>query len=88
MWIRLISWESLQNKWFYPKFNGIAIFEKKIFTANFFRVVLNLEDGWSVQSVKSAVGKVEIYSAVNHILKKLEDRETGEICKVYDQDPP
>jgi hypothetical protein len=50
--------------------------------------VLNLEDGWSVQSVKSAVGKGEIYSALNHILKKLEDQETGEICKVYDQDPP
>jgi hypothetical protein len=56
-------------------------------TANFFTVLLNLEDGWSVQSVKSAVGRVEIHINVSCILKELEDQETGEICKVYDHAP-
>jgi len=58
-----------------------------MFTENFFTVLLNLEDGWSVHSVGSDLGKAEIFIYVSCILKELVDDQTGEICKVYDHAP-
>lgn len=58
-----------------------------MFTENFFTILLNLEDGWSVQSVGSDVGKAEVFIDVRCLLNEVEDQETGDICKVYDHAP-
>lgn len=58
-----------------------------MFTENFFTILLNLEDGWSVQSVGSDLGKAEVFIDVRCLLNELEDKETGDICKVYDHAP-
>ncbi|MDG1277644.1 MAG: ISL3 family transposase [Algoriphagus sp.] len=58
-----------------------------MFTENFFTTLLNLEDGWEVQSIQTDLGKAEIYIRVSCRLDQLVDDQTGELCKVYDHAP-
>lgn len=58
-----------------------------MFTENFFTTLLNLEDGWEVQSIQTDLGKAEIYIRVSCRLDQLIDDQTGELCKVYDHAP-
>ena len=58
-----------------------------MFTENLFTKILNLEDGWIVESVDTDFSKEEIYIQVACLLKELEDGQSGEICKVYDHAP-
>uniref|UniRef100_UPI000684CF07 FRG domain-containing protein n=1 Tax=Algoriphagus terrigena TaxID=344884 RepID=UPI000684CF07 len=60
---------------------------KKMFTENFFTKLLDLEDGWIVESVDSDLTKEEIYIQVVCVLDQLEDAGSGEFCKVYDYAP-
>ncbi|GAA0880574.1 hypothetical protein GCM10009119_35440 [Algoriphagus jejuensis] len=58
-----------------------------MFTENFFTKLLDLEDGWIVESVDSNLTKEEIYIQVACVLDQLEDAVTGELCKIYDYAP-
>jgi transposase len=58
-----------------------------MFTENFFTKLLDLEDGWIVESVDSDLTKEEIYIQVVCVLDQLEDAGSGEFCKVYDYAP-
>lgn len=58
-----------------------------MFTENFFTTLLNLEDGWEVQSIETDLGNAEIYISINCRLQELADDQTGELCKVYDHAP-
>ena len=60
---------------------------QKMFTENFFTTLLNLEDGWEVQSIETDLGKAEIYIRISCSLEELVDDQTGELCKVYDHAP-
>jgi transposase len=58
-----------------------------MFTENFFTTLLNLEDGWEVQSIETDLGNAEIYISISCRLQELADDQTGELCKVYDHAP-
>lgn len=58
-----------------------------MFTENFFTKLLDLEDGWIVESVESDLTKEEIYIQVVCVLDQLEDAVSGELCKIYDYAP-
>ena len=58
-----------------------------MFTENFFTTLLNLEDGWEVQSIETDLGNAEIYIRISCRLQELADDQTGELCKVYDHAP-
>lgn len=58
-----------------------------MFTENFFTTLLNLEDGWEVQSIEADLGNAEIYIRISCRLQELADDQTGELCKVYDHAP-
>ena len=58
-----------------------------MFTENFFNLLLNLEDNWVVKSVKTDVNKGEVSLHIKCLLELIEDKETGELCKVYDHAP-
>jgi transposase len=58
-----------------------------MFTENFFTKLLDLEDGWIVESVYSNLDREEIYIHVTCVLDQLEDAVTSELCKVYDYAP-
>jgi transposase len=58
-----------------------------MFTENFFTTLLNLEDGWVVQSIETDLGNAEIYISISCRLQELADDQTGELCKVYDHAP-
>lgn len=58
-----------------------------MFTENLFTKLLQLEDGWIVESVDTDFNKEEIFIQIACLLDQLEDSETGEICKVYDHAP-
>lgn len=57
-----------------------------MFTENFFKILLSLEEGWYVKSVTSDVGQGEVYIEVECLLKVIEDEE-GNMCRVYDHAP-
>lgn len=54
-----------------------------MFTENFFTTLLNLEDGWEVQSIETDLGNTEIYINIVCRLQELADDQTGELCKLY-----
>lgn len=58
-----------------------------MFTENLFTKLLQLEDGWIVESVDTDFNKEEIFIQVACVLDQLEDSETVELCKVYDHAP-
>jgi transposase len=58
-----------------------------VFTENFFTLLLNLEDGWSVSSIKSDLKASEVYIKIECQLREFTDPETGDICKLYDHAP-
>lgn len=58
-----------------------------MFTENFFTKLLDLEDGWIVESVESNLIREEIYIQVVCVLDQLEEPGSGELCKVYDYAP-
>jgi transposase len=58
-----------------------------MFTENFFTTLLNLEDGWVVESVKSNLATAEIFIHISCSLEQLVDDQTGELCKVDDHAP-
>lgn len=50
-----------------------------MFTENFFTTLLNLEDGWEVQSIETDLGNAEIYIRISCRLQELADDQTGEL---------
>jgi transposase len=58
-----------------------------MFVENFFTRVLDLEDGWTVESVDTDFSKAEISIQIVCLLEQLEDTQTGELCKIYDHAP-
>ena len=44
-----------------------------MFTERFFNLLLNLEDGWEVKSVKSDIDKEEIVIEIQCLLKSFEE---------------
>lgn len=58
-----------------------------MFTENLFTKLLQLEDGWMVESVDTDFNKEEIFIHIACVLDQLEDSETVELCKVYDHAP-
>jgi len=58
-----------------------------MFTENFFNILLDLEEGWNVESVSTDLKKGEISIKIKCVLKSLLDEETGELCRVYDHAP-
>lgn len=58
-----------------------------MFTENLFKKLLQLEDGWIVESVDTDFNKEEIFIQIACVLDQLEDSETVELCKVYDHAP-
>lgn len=58
-----------------------------MFTENLFTKLLQLEDGWIVESVDTDFNKEEIFIQIACLLDQLEDSETGGLCKVYDHAP-
>lgn len=58
-----------------------------MFTENLFTKLLQLEDGWIVESVDTDFSDKEIYIQIACLLDQIEDEQTGEICKVYDHAP-
>lgn len=58
-----------------------------MFTENFFTKLLDLEDGWAVESIDTDLSKAEIYIHVVCLLDELNDSDTHELCKVYDFAP-
>ncbi|WP_297337319.1 ISL3 family transposase [Algoriphagus sp.] len=58
-----------------------------MFTEGLFTKLLQLEDGWFVESVETDFKQEEIYIQIACILDQLEDAETGELCKVYEHAP-
>jgi hypothetical protein len=55
-----------------------------MFTENFFTRILDLDDGWAVESVDTDFSKAEISIQIVCLLEQLEDIQTGELCKIYD----
>lgn len=60
---------------------------KNMFTEGLFSKLLQLEDGWFVESVETDFKQEEIYIQIECVLDELEDTETGELCRVYDHAP-
>lgn len=58
-----------------------------MFTQNFFTRILDLEDGWVVESVDTDFSKEEISIQIVCLSKQLEDTQTGELCNIYDHAP-
>ncbi|SDD88719.1 Transposase [Algoriphagus faecimaris] len=58
-----------------------------MFTEGLFTKLLQLEDGWFVESVETDFKQEEIYIQIECVLEELEDAETGELCRVYDHAP-
>lgn len=58
-----------------------------MFTENLFTKLLQLEEGWVVESVDTDFNSEEIFIQIVCLLDQLEDSETGELCKVYDHAP-
>jgi transposase len=58
-----------------------------MFTENLFTKLLQLEDGWIVESVDTDFNKEEIFIQIACLLDQLEDSETGGLGKVYDHAP-
>jgi transposase len=58
-----------------------------VFTENFFTLLLNLEDGWSVRSIRSDLNASEVYIKIECQLREFSDPETEDICKFYDYAP-
>jgi transposase len=56
-------------------------------TENFFTRILDLEDGWTVESVDTDFSKAEISIQIVCLLEQLEDTQTGKLCKIYDHAP-
>lgn len=58
-----------------------------MFTENLFTKLLQLEDGWIVESVDTDFSEQEIYIQIACVLDHLVDDQSGELCKVYDHAP-
>jgi transposase len=58
-----------------------------MFTENLFTKLLQLEEGWIVESVDTDFNTEDIFIQIVCLLDQLEDSETGELCKVYDHAP-
>jgi len=58
-----------------------------MFTENLFTKLLQLEDGWIVESVDTDFSDKEIYIQIACLLDQIENEQTGEIRKVYDHAP-
>ena len=58
-----------------------------MFTENLFTKLLQLEEGWIVESVDTNFNTEDIFIQIVCLLDQLEDSETGELCKVYDHAP-
>jgi transposase len=58
-----------------------------MFTENLFTKLLQLEQGWIVESVDTDFNTEDIFIQIVCLLDQLEDSETGELCKVYDHAP-
>lgn len=58
-----------------------------MFTENLFTKLLQLEENWIVKSVDTDFDSGEIFIHIECLRDQLEDRETGELCKVYDHAP-
>jgi transposase len=58
-----------------------------MFTENFFNLLLNLDDDWVVQSVKTDLNESKVFIYIECLSKEIEDEETGDLCKVYDHAP-
>jgi transposase len=59
----------------------------KMFTENFFNLLLNFENDWVVKRVETDFIKGEIQLHIECLAKQIEDDETGYICSVYDYAP-
>jgi transposase len=55
-----------------------------MFTENPFPKLLQLEDGWIVESVGTDFSEQEIYIQIASVLDNLVDDQTGDLCKVHD----
>ncbi len=58
-----------------------------MFTENLFTKLLQLEEGWIVESVDTDFSEQEIYIQIACVLDHLVDDQTAELCKVYDHAP-
>ena len=58
-----------------------------MFTENLFTKLLQLEDGWIVESVDTDFSEQEIYIQIACVLDHFLDDQSGELCKVYDHAP-
>lgn len=58
-----------------------------MFTENLFTKLLQLEENWVVKSVDTDFDSEEIFIYIECLRDHLEDRETGDLCKVYDHAP-
>jgi len=58
-----------------------------MFTENLFTRILELEDGWVVESVDTDFSKDQISIQIVCLSKQLEDTQTGELCNIYDHAP-
>lgn len=58
-----------------------------MFTENLFKLLLNLEEGWVVKTVLTDITKGKVSIEIACTLRELEDKETGEMCKIYDHAP-
>jgi transposase len=54
-----------------------------MFTEDLFTKLLQLEDGWIVESVDTNFFEQEIYIQIACVLDHLVDAQSGELCKVY-----
>lgn len=58
-----------------------------MFTEDCFTRLLNLEDGWIVESIDTDLSKAEICIHLVYFLDKIIDVDNYEFCKVYDFAP-
>ena len=58
-----------------------------MFTEILFTRILELEDGWVVESVDTDFSKDQISIQIVCLSKQLEDTQTGELCNIYDHAP-
>ncbi|MFT4856663.1 MAG: transposase [Planctomycetota bacterium] len=52
-----------------------------MFTENFFTTLLNLEDGWVVESIKSNLTTADIFIHISCNLEQLVDDQTGDFAR-------
>ena len=77
----------LNKQKFYHEFSETTIFMGKMFTENFFSLLLNLEEGWIVKSIETDLNKEEVYINIDCILTEIFDNSIDELAPLYDYSP-